>query len=121
MTGDDFYSEGQPGYKYVMWAELYEMEDYAYAIMPVNSLQVLKPWHEKETELTDGREITKAEFESGAAVCMVPSSLAKVNGIRVGDEIKPTLFHLWPRLRFEDAWNDSRRHKHTVQRPRRTI
>lgn len=91
VTGDDFYSEGQPGYKYVMWAELYEMEDYAYAIMPVNSLQVLKPWHEKETELTDGREITKAEFESGAAVCMVPSSLAKVNGIRVGDEINLSL------------------------------
>lgn len=87
VTGDDFYDEGQPGYKYVMWAQLYENEDRAFAAMPVNSLKVLTPWHEKLTELADGREITKEEFEGGAAVCMVPSSLAKVNGLQVGDRI----------------------------------
>jgi len=87
VTGDDFYDEGQPGYKYVMWAKLYENEDNAFATMPVNSLKVLTPWHEKLTELADGREITEEEFKSGAAVCMVPSTLAKVNGIQVGDEI----------------------------------
>lgn len=87
VTGSDFYDEGQPGYKYVMWAELYENEDYAFTAMPVNSLKVLTPWHENLTELTDGREITKEEFERGAAVCMVPSSLAKVNGLQVGDTL----------------------------------
>lgn len=87
VTGDDFYDEGQPGYKYLMWAELYENEDYAFAAMPVNSLKVLTPWHKKLTELADGREITKEEFESGSAVCMIPNSLAKVNGLKVGDMI----------------------------------
>ena len=87
VTGEDFYSQGQPGYKYVMWAQLYENEDDAFATMPVNSLKVLTPWHDKLTELTDGREITKEEFQNGAAVCMIPSSLAKVNGLRVGDVI----------------------------------
>lgn len=87
VTGDNFYDEGQPGYKYLMWAQLYENEDDAFAAMPVNSLKVLAPWHEKLTELTDGREITQEEFEKGAAVCMVPSSLAKVNGLQVGDTL----------------------------------
>lgn len=87
VTGENFYDEGQPGYKYVLWAEYYEKEDYAFAAMPVNSLKVLTPWHEKETEVEDGREITKEEFADGAPVCMVPGSLAKVNGIRIGDEI----------------------------------
>lgn len=87
VTSDHFYEEGQPGYKYVLWEKLYENEDYGFATMPVNSLKVLKPWHEKETGLADGREITEEEFESGGLVCMVPSSLAKVNGLRVGDGI----------------------------------
>lgn len=87
VTDYNFYDEGQPGYKYVMWAKLYENEDNAFATMPVNSLKVLTPWHEKLTELTDGREITNEEFRNGAAVCMVPSSLARLNRIQVGDEI----------------------------------
>lgn len=67
-----------------MWAKLYENEDDAFATMPVTSLKVLTPCHDK---LTDGREITKEEFQNGAAVCMIPSSLAKANGLQVGDKI----------------------------------
>ncbi len=54
VTGEDFYNQGQPGYKYVMWAELYEKEDDTFAAMPVNSLKVLTPWHDTLPILTSG-------------------------------------------------------------------
>lgn len=41
VTGDDFYDEGQPGYKYVLWVELYKKEDYAYATMATTILRAI--------------------------------------------------------------------------------
>lgn len=87
VEGEDFYEEGRPGYRYVQWAQLYEKEDNTFTTLPTDSLEVLADWHEGTGKVEAGRAITPEEFESGAAVCMMPLQLATVNQLRVGDKV----------------------------------
>lgn len=87
VTGDHFYEEGQPGNMYMKWVEIYEKEDCTFTTLPINSLELLSDWHEGIAKTSTGREITPEEFETGAAVCMVPQEFATINQLRVGDKI----------------------------------
>ena len=87
VTGGDFYEKGQPGYRYIQWAELYQKEDHTFTSLPSDSLEVLADWHEDAAKMNAGREITPEEFASGAAVCMVPQQLAAINQLQVGDKV----------------------------------
>ncbi|WP_322176535.1 ABC transporter permease [Acutalibacter caecimuris] len=87
VSGADFYEEGHPGYRYVLWAEQYEMEDYLFLTTGTNSLNLLPSWHEEKAKVVAGRKISAEEFAAGATVCMVPDMLAGPNQLEVGDKI----------------------------------
>lgn len=54
-------------------------------VTPVSDLQLLRPFHDGDAVLVEGREIEQSEYESGAKVCLVPQKFAKLNGLQVGD------------------------------------
>lgn len=87
VTGEDFYEKGQPGYRYVQWAEQYRLEDSLFLTTATNSLNLLPSWHEEKAQVVSGRAITPDEFADGAAVCMVPDKLATPNQLDIGDKI----------------------------------
>lgn len=87
VTGSDFYEKGNPGYRYVQWAEHYEIEDELYMTVATNSMNLLPTWHEENMVIASGREISTEEFAEGAMVCLVPDKLANRNRLSVGDKI----------------------------------
>lgn len=54
-------------------------------VTPVSDLQLLRPFHDGDAVLVEGREIAPSEYESGAKVCLVPQKFAKLNGLQEGD------------------------------------
>ena len=72
--------------------------------VPTNSLSLLDPFYRGTASVKYGREITAAEFASGAKVCMVPETLARdlessgegngefSNYLEVGDTIDLTWY-----------------------------
>lgn len=64
-----------------MWKNLYP-------VYPVKSLDFILPFQEKTAYLTDGREITKKEYEKGKDVCILPEDLAVKNNLKVGNKIE---------------------------------
>lgn len=95
VTGEDFYEKGQPGYKYLQWVDIYNMEDYLFTTTATNAMELLPSWHNKSMSITSGREIGQEEFDSGAAVCLVPDMLAKKNGLALGDKVNLPLLCSW--------------------------
>ncbi|MCI9440493.1 MAG: hypothetical protein HFH15_04530 [Ruminococcus sp.] len=57
-------------------------------VTPVCDLQLLRPFHDGDAVLVEGREIAEHEYESGAKVCLIPQEFAKLNGIQVGDRFQ---------------------------------
>lgn len=92
----DFYEENGKGQEWLAMAQTQEMEDHLFYVLPTNDLNLLPSFHEGLVLLEDGREITPEEFEQGAAVCMLPRTMAERNSIRVGDRISlPLLCSLY--------------------------
>lgn len=56
-------------------------------VTPVSDLQLLRPFHDGDAVLAEGREIEQLEYENGAEVCLIPVEFAKLNGLQVGDNL----------------------------------
>lgn len=61
-------------------------------VLPVNSLELLPSFHDKESVVPEGREISREEFEEGKNVCMVSQSFAQRNGLGIGDKLPLSLY-----------------------------
>ena len=82
---EDFYGTEEG----IRWEKIAGMLKLCYESMlpvtPVSDLQLLRPFHNGDAVLEEGREIDPSEYESGAKVCLVPQKFAKQNDLRVGD------------------------------------
>lgn len=56
-------------------------------ITTTNSLKLMMPFYNNEVIIESGREITKEEFDTGTAVCLIGSDQAVNNNLNVGDII----------------------------------
>lgn len=88
VIGEDFYQPGHMGDIYLKLVEQHKMEDHLFAVMGVNSLNVLPAYHDGTITVAEGRAITQEEFDQGAMVCMLPQATASVNHLAVGDKVK---------------------------------
>lgn len=89
-VSEDFYQKGGKGEVWQNWAEELEKQyrDHAYFyVLPTNSLETLSLFHESQAVLKKGRTITPEEFQSGAAVCMLPDSLMTQSLLNLGDKL----------------------------------
>ncbi len=82
---EDFYGTEEG----IRWEKIAGMLKLCYeSMLPVTSvsdLQLLRPFHDGDAVIEEGREIDPSEYESGAKVCLVPQKFAKQNDLRVGD------------------------------------
>ena len=84
---EGFYDEDGRGQDWLRWVDFYGQEQYLFPVMPTHSLQMIPAFQDHRAFLSDGREITSQEFESGARVCMIQKDTMLVNGWQVGDKI----------------------------------
>ncbi len=82
---EDFYGTEEG----IRWEKIAGMLKLCYESMlpvtPVSDLQLLRPFHDGDAVIEEGREIDPSEYESGAKVCLIPQKFAKQNDLRVGD------------------------------------
>lgn len=89
---EGFYETGR-GVYWLNAIEAQEKFNKTVQVLPTDSLALLPSFHEKESQVLEGREISTEEFEKGKAVCMVSKSFAQRNGLRVGDTIPLSLYY----------------------------
>ncbi len=82
---EDFYGTEEG----IRWEKIAGMLELCYESMlpvtPVSDLQLLRPFHDGDAVIEEGREIDPSEYENGAKVCLIPQKFAKQNDLRVGD------------------------------------
>lgn len=61
-------------------------------VIPTNKTELLLDFHQGNTPITKGRDITEDEYEAGAKVCIVPQGLASRNNLKIGDKLNLQLY-----------------------------
>ena len=93
---DDFYEEGGRGENWLRWAKTVNQYDRYFPVLPVDKLYMLPLFQEHRAYLSEGREFTQEELDSGALVCMVPRQMLMQNMWKIGDKISlPLLCSLY--------------------------
>ena len=70
----------------------YERSHDSAAVLLTDNIQSLSQFCQEESALLEGRFITREEYDSGAAVCMVSADYALYNDLQVGDTITLDLY-----------------------------
>lgn len=93
---EDFYGEGGRGQDWLLWAKTVNQHQRYFPVMPVTGLQMIPVFQENSAYLSDGREITREEYDNGALVCLVPEDTLQKNGWQIGDKLSlPLLCSLY--------------------------
>ena len=80
--------------------ESVRVNSHSVPVLAVNHLEALADFAAGTTMVTQGRSISQAEYDSGAAVCLVSESLARENGLNVGDVLPLSLYEYDQNLRY---------------------
>jgi putative ABC transport system permease protein len=78
------------------WLNLAESYGRPFATVPVtatNSTKLLLPFYNGTTYVHKGKDISEEEYERGDKVCLISSSFAKNNNLKVGDKITLPLYY----------------------------
>lgn len=108
---DNFYDTSE-GKAWLTLGEALDRKNYSFTVVPTDSLELLPSFHSGKTPIDNGREILQEEFESGAKVCILPSSFLTSQGWKIGDCITLQLYYadyrLSPRLEYGRIFNATR-------------
>ena len=80
--------------------ESVRVNSHSVPVLAVNHLEALADFAAGTTMVTQGRSISQAEYDSGAAVCLISESLARENGLNVGDVLPLSLYEYDQDLRY---------------------
>ena len=80
--------------------ESVRVNSHSVPVLAVNHLEALADFAAGTTMVTQGRSISQKEYDSGAAVCLVSESLARENGLNVGDVLPLSLYEYDQDLRY---------------------
>lgn len=69
-----------------------EINNHCFPIIGVESMKYIGQFIAGHCEISQGRDFTDEELESGAKVCIMSRSLAQANGLSVGDSIDPNFY-----------------------------
>ena len=69
-----------------------QVDSHAFPIIGVEKLDYIADFNRGLARISQGRDFTKAELESGAKVCVISETLAQINGLSVGDSINPQFY-----------------------------
>jgi hypothetical protein len=62
-------------------------------VLPTNGTQLLLPFYNGATYITQGEDITPEEYASGARVCLISESFAMFNGLSPGAALRLPLYY----------------------------
>ena len=90
--------------------ESVRVNSHSVPVLAVNHLEALADFAAGTTMVTQGRSFSQSEYDSGAAVCLISESLARENGLNVGDSLPLSLYEDDPGLppiyaRFQESCN----------------
>ena len=80
--------------------ESVRVNSHSVPVLAVEKVEALADFAAGTTMVTQGRSISQAEYDSGAAVCLVSESLARENGLNVGDVLPLSLYEYDQDLRY---------------------
>lgn len=62
-------------------------------VIPTNSTKLLMTFYNGDAKITEGRDISSAEYQTGEKVCLVKDYFAKNNKLKVGDSLHLPLLY----------------------------
>lgn len=89
---EGFY-ETERGKRWLLAGNMQDYLDHAIPVQPTDSTKLLMPFYQEEVVITEGRDITEEEYQDGAKVCLIPSTLAMLLQKSVGGKLTLPLFY----------------------------
>ena len=93
-----------------MAMESIRVNNHSVPVLAVDSVEGMLEFASGRTQITQGRSISQEEYRDGAAVCLISETLARENGLNVGDSLPLSLYEDDPGLppiyaRFQESCN----------------
>ncbi len=87
-----------------------DVTNHSVPVLTVEKVEALADFAAGNAMVTQGRSFSQSEYDSGAAVCLISESLARENGLNVGDSLPLSLYEDDPGLppiyaRFQESCN----------------
>ncbi|MFQ7135400.1 MAG: hypothetical protein ACLUIC_09550 [Oscillospiraceae bacterium] len=87
-----------------------DVNNHSVPVLTVEKVEALADFAAGNAMVTQGRSFFQSEYDSGAAVCLISESLARKNGLNVGDSLPLSLYEDDPGLppiyaRFQESCN----------------
>ncbi len=82
----DFW-QTENGKRWENWIAFQKSQRNLFYVTPTTGLQMLPAFQSRKASITEGREITREEFQNGARVCVVSEELLNKNRLAIGDTI----------------------------------
>ena len=87
-----------------------DVTNHSVPVLTVEKVEALVDFAAGNAMVTQGRSFSRSEYDSGAAVCLISESLARENGLNVGDVLPLSLYEDDPGLppiyaRFQESCN----------------
>ncbi len=87
-----------------------DVTNHSVPVLTVEKIEALADFAAGNAMVTQGRSFSQSEYDSGAAVCLISESLARENGLNVGDTLPLSLYEDDPGLppiyaRFQESCN----------------
>lgn len=89
---EGFY-ETERGKRWLLAGKMQDYIDHIVPVQPTDGTKLLMPFYQDEVVITEGRDITEEEYQNGAKVCLIPSTLAMLLQKSVGDKLTLPLFY----------------------------
>lgn len=72
---------------------LLENVKYCIPVIPTNATHLIMAFHQQRAVISQGRDITQEEYDSGAKVCLVSGEFLGANHLKIGDRVSfPFIF-----------------------------
>ena len=82
----DFW-QTENGERWENWIAFQKSQRNLFYVTPTAGLQMLPVFQGRKASITEGREITRDEFQNGARICVVSEELLSKNRLTIGDTI----------------------------------
>ena len=87
-----------------------DVTNHSVPVLTVEKVEALADFAAGNAMVTQGRSFSQSEYDSGAAVCLISETLARENGLNVGDSLPLSLYEDDPGLppiyaRFQESCN----------------
>ncbi|WRS26202.1 ABC transporter permease [Oscillospiraceae bacterium MB08-C2-2] len=81
------------GLRWLEYAKSMHRAEYTIPVIPTDSTELLMSFYNGNSNVTQGRDITKEEYRTGDRVCLITQEFASLNGFSVGDQLALPLYY----------------------------